>query len=206
MTTNHCQCSVAGFCGLYERNMSARAHSICNGSSGLSESKAAVYRSNWQRVKKSGSSLPGKPSCETCGEKSSNVVQKKSAIESVTGAALKWVQSGSPLRTTEELTECLTVCRDCPEYQLHPIARCKSCGCFLSAKARMATEDCPLGKWPALTRAIVPQQPKVIEIVTQKNLDGSYSTEVYTEPVEGLIPGTDLSSASLQKSNPASSE
>lgn len=148
MVTNHCQCSAAGFCELYGRNMSARARSICNGSSGLPESKAAVYRSNWQRVKKSDSSLPGKPSCETCEEKSSNVVQKKSAIESVIGAALKWSQSGSPLRTTEELGACLSICRECEFYQPHPIATCGKCGCFLSAKARMATEACPLGKWP----------------------------------------------------------
>lgn len=25
--------------------------------------------------------------------------------------------------------------------------RCKICGCFLSAKARMENEECPLGKW-----------------------------------------------------------
>jgi len=27
--------------------------------------------------------------------------------------------------------------------------RCGACGCFLAAKAGMATSECPLGKWPA---------------------------------------------------------
>lgn len=68
-------------------------------------------------------------------------------------AVAEWIAAGSPLRTTEELGECFDICRDCEEYQPHPIARCGKCGCFLSAKARMATEACPLGKWPVATNS-----------------------------------------------------
>jgi len=31
--------------------------------------------------------------------------------------------------------------------------RCGACGCFLAAKAGMATSECPLGKWPAIQPA-----------------------------------------------------
>ena len=71
-------------------------------------------------------------------------------VKQVTASTATWIAAGSPMRTTEELGECFDICRDCEHYQPSPIAKCGKCGCFLSAKARMATEACPLGKWPAL--------------------------------------------------------
>ena len=49
----------------------------------------------------------------------------------------------------------LDVCRRCDRCQPHPpkpeYLRCGECGCWLNgkwlAKARLATENCPLGKW-----------------------------------------------------------
>lgn len=71
-------------------------------------------------------------------------------VKQVSKATAEWIAAGSPLRTTEELAECNAICKVCPEYQ--PLLnRCGKCGCFLSAKARMATETCPIGKWPAIS-------------------------------------------------------
>jgi len=54
----------------------------------------------------------------------------------------------------EELIERLTLCNTCPERlkasegkPLTKFSRCPECGCFLRLKARLETEECPLGDW-----------------------------------------------------------
>jgi orotate phosphoribosyltransferase len=42
-----CQCEGAGMCPLFNRRMTARDHSICCGTSGLSEAEAEAYRRKW---------------------------------------------------------------------------------------------------------------------------------------------------------------
>lgn len=69
-------------------------------------------------------------------------------IERVSTATAKWLAAGSPLRTREQLAECLAICGTCELYKPGLVATCGKCGCVLAAKARMATEVCPLGKWP----------------------------------------------------------
>jgi tetratricopeptide (TPR) repeat protein len=39
--------------------------------------------------------------------------------------------------------------RTCAACEHHTGLRCRLCGCFTSAKARLAHEECPIGKWPA---------------------------------------------------------
>jgi len=41
----------------------------------------------------------------------------------------------------------LKACAACPE--LDRDGQCRVCTCFVSAKSRLATETCPLKKWPA---------------------------------------------------------
>lgn len=72
-------------------------------------------------------------------------------VDRVSKAVRKWIAAGSPVRTAAELSQCFAICAGCDKYQpgALPVAdKCGQCGCFLSAKARMATEACPLGKWP----------------------------------------------------------
>ena len=54
----------------------------------------------------------------------------------------------------EELIERLTLCNSCPERlkesngkALTKFSRCPECGCFIRLKARLETEECPLGDW-----------------------------------------------------------
>jgi hypothetical protein len=54
----------------------------------------------------------------------------------------------------EELVKRLTLCNSCPERleaskgnPLTKFSRCPECGCFLRLKARLETENCPLGDW-----------------------------------------------------------
>jgi predicted RNA-binding Zn-ribbon protein involved in translation (DUF1610 family) len=54
----------------------------------------------------------------------------------------------------EELKERLRLCNSCPErledsknHKLTKFSRCPECGCFINLKARLTTEECPLGDW-----------------------------------------------------------
>jgi hypothetical protein len=54
----------------------------------------------------------------------------------------------------EKLIERLTLCNSCPERlkdsndkPLTKFSRCPEGGCFLRLKARLETEECPLGDW-----------------------------------------------------------
>ena len=40
----------------------------------------------------------------------------------------------------------IAICNGCERYDT-PTKRCMECGCFLSLKAKLTTEECPLGKW-----------------------------------------------------------
>tara|TARA_Y100000310_G_C20608110_1_gene776593 strand:- start:1074 stop:1370 length:297 start_codon:yes stop_codon:yes gene_type:complete len=40
----------------------------------------------------------------------------------------------------------LAECHDC-EHFIKVTSQCRKCGCFMKAKARMATSRCPIGKW-----------------------------------------------------------
>jgi hypothetical protein len=75
-------------------------------------------------------------------------------------ALARWTAKGFPVRTQEQVVACLAVCqggRDTAKCGEFTGGRCKQCGCRVSAssialvnKAKMATEDCKLRKWPKL--------------------------------------------------------
>jgi hypothetical protein len=72
------------------------------------------------------------------------------------GAILKWRKAGYPTRTDEEVARIAALCKGCEHYRDTWLGgRCAKCGCrvnessiVVTNKIRMATEDCPLGKWP----------------------------------------------------------
>jgi len=50
--------------------------------------------------------------------------------------------------------ERLKLCNECPERLeknngrvLRKLSRCPECGCIISLKAKLYTEECPLGDW-----------------------------------------------------------
>lgn len=56
--------------------------------------------------------------------------------------------------TKEEYRERLELCNSCPERleankgnALTKFSRCPECGCFIRLKAKLETEECPLGDW-----------------------------------------------------------
>lgn len=62
-----------------------------------------------------------------------------------TQAMAKFVGSGLKAATPEARRARLAACAGCEH---HTGLRCRVCGCITAAKARMAHEDCPAGKWP----------------------------------------------------------
>ena len=69
----------------------------------------------------------------------------------------KWAIEGSPKRSKEEVNYIFkTICAECDRFERvdETHAHCTSCGCRISTdlartnKIFLATEDCPLNKWP----------------------------------------------------------
>jgi tetratricopeptide (TPR) repeat protein len=61
-------------------------------------------------------------------------------------ALTEFVGSGLQTVSAEVRQKRLRVCAACPHFTG---LRCRVCGCFTSAKARLPHEDCPLGQWPS---------------------------------------------------------
>jgi hypothetical protein len=53
--------------------------------------------------------------------------------------------TGGPVLTSKELTKVRRqLCRTC---MFQTGRKCAQCGCFISAKTKLATETCPVGRW-----------------------------------------------------------
>jgi hypothetical protein len=59
-----------------------------------------------------------------------------------------WSASGFQVCNEEQIQNRLNVCSSC-EFMSEN--RCLKCGCFIKAKARLATSKCPIDKWQSLT-------------------------------------------------------
>lgn len=72
-------------------------------------------------------------------------------LASFTKAMGKAIQAGPDAFVTREVkAKRLSVCEGCPRKEMvlgQP--RCGACGCFCKAKAALATETCPEGRWDA---------------------------------------------------------
>src|SRR5690606_8174647 len=77
-------------------------------------------------------------------------------VVTYTKAVARWIAKGRPTRSEAQIAELLQICTSCPSYDAES-HKCTECGCNLSNsvspltnKLAMATEDCPLGKWPKM--------------------------------------------------------
>ena len=88
------------------------------------------------------------------------------------------ITSKESLFTTDEVkAQRLHICKSCEHYDAQQI-RCKSCGCFLLAKASFTFDSCPLHKWNSmaqetkqeesinLNKPTFPNHPEINEIYT----------------------------------------
>lgn len=64
-------------------------------------------------------------------------------------AAVRFARSGMATADQATVEERRSICRGCDRFDAEA-DMCRECGCYLAAKVRMASEACPLGKWPAV--------------------------------------------------------
>lgn len=60
--------------------------------------------------------------------------------------ATKFLSKGMPVVTKEEFNRRMGICEACEKFNAES-RRCFVCGCFMDAKAKMATTKCKIGKW-----------------------------------------------------------
>lgn len=70
-----------------------------------------------------------------------NICQK--SIE-LTQSITTWAKAGMPLSKLETLQVRLNTCKTCEHFKG---GICDKCGCVIFIKARLATSQCPIGKW-----------------------------------------------------------
>jgi hypothetical protein len=69
-------------------------------------------------------------------------------------ALARWTAAGFPERSQANVERILPICQACNWYAA---GRCTKCRCRVNSgpaainKIRMATEDCPLGKWTSIS-------------------------------------------------------
>ena len=68
----------------------------------------------------------------------------KLALESIKDVVTAIIKDKEFLSPKELSEERLSICYKCPKYENN---RCKACGCFMEAKARLIKAKCPLGFW-----------------------------------------------------------
>ena len=75
--------------------------------------------------------------------------ESEGAVSRFAGAIKGWVKAGAPKAPIAARKLRKEICLACEHWQAAPIPKCKVCGCT-GLKRWMATERCPLGKWPAI--------------------------------------------------------
>ena len=58
--------------------------------------------------------------------------------------AFDWIKHGAEVANKDKFSSRINICNACEFFEK---GRCKKCGCFMSAKAKLGTAKCPVGKW-----------------------------------------------------------
>lgn len=82
-----------------------------------------------------------------CGRPARNAPTMLEMMASAASAAAGFVASGGKRVPDEVFTVRAAICKECPAHE-PGLNRCGECGCFLSLKAWLPKEKCPLDKWP----------------------------------------------------------
>lgn len=149
MKTTDCSCTHPGWCERHQCFKTVLGHWQCGH---MPERFAEWERGEGVRWQGTDEQPPAEAASEAPG-----VMQRALNFGAAVG---RHVRNG--LRTVEPdvYEQRLAVCRTCELCDVvHLICRHTNCGCWLTAKARWASEDCPLAKWPALVGAHNEQQP-----------------------------------------------
>jgi hypothetical protein len=75
-----------------------------------------------------------------------SLLKRAGSLAKAIGAETKAIARKQPNLTAQQVATRLAICGSCD--QLRPNRTCARCGCFVDAKARFRSQDCPLRKWP----------------------------------------------------------
>ena len=135
--TEPCQCENPGWCERHQRVKSPHTHHLCQ--------TREDYRVAWDKMIREHRPVRKR-------------VNRPSLVRRVGNwarAISKWRKAGKPVRSNEEVAYIFErICRPCNDFDKDR-GTCRICGCKLSKskrafanKVRMATETCPVGRWP----------------------------------------------------------
>lgn len=124
-----------------------RLRDICEGSSGLSEAKRLAYIRQWVadgRLPSDALDLLATARKHSGPSVARRIANATEAAGRVAMAAVK----AEPIKASPEIIAARNaVCEACPSRDGQWCQE-RKCGCFLPLKSTLATETCPLGKWP----------------------------------------------------------
>jgi hypothetical protein len=151
MSAHTCQCQGAGDCSILGRSVSLREYELCSGKCPAERPCDDGYRLRW--IARHHGAAPQSP----------GMIEK---LGHFAEAFLKHAATGFAHVEEAEYQQRLAICEACPKLQA---GVCTQCGCATAgkvlAKARWASESCPLGKWPALPHGAAPvalSQPEAL--------------------------------------------
>jgi hypothetical protein len=75
------------------------------------------------------------------------LLKRAGSLAKAIGSETKAIVQKQPNLTAAQVAARLAICGSCD--QLRSNRACAKCGCFVDAKARFRSQDCPLRKWPA---------------------------------------------------------
>lgn len=87
-----------------------------------------------------------------CGSKAEGDIKPLSWVsvwQHLAKSIHEWKTAGYPLTPAELYLERLRICKDCPSSEYRWF-QCRQCKCIVYTKAKLATEVCPHGFWPAV--------------------------------------------------------
>jgi len=152
-----CECPLAGFCKRHNMVKGPHLHKLCE--------TRADYFELWEEGFGPGQGSPQSYTEKKEEEQIQPIVSENTAkkIEgnnssqekkmpslgkqawNFTKAVTNHIKSGAAHASEELYKARLETCDTCPERVGE---RCSACGCFIAAKAKWASSDCPIGKWP----------------------------------------------------------
>lgn len=71
--------------------------------------------------------------------------QIKNLASSVKKVVTHAIETGEVASELDSYRKRLEICKTCEHFGTK--SRCNICGCFMLVKARLASEECPKGKW-----------------------------------------------------------
>lgn len=92
-----------------------------------------------------GSPAPVAPAGKPCGTCGPGVLRTAANAVAAAGRVVGAAVSGQPVGVSMDVrAQRMAICHACDRFSGN---RCLECGCFVEAKAMLATEDCPLDRW-----------------------------------------------------------